>query len=514
MSFINSTSKKTAALLSYVNQGLSTLVAIFLTPILLKYLGVDEYGLYQMVYSVGHYIMILDLGIGAVMIRYISEYRARKDKVAEENFAAIIAFFTVVISILVFSAGEILNLNIENIFQNLSTSDYDKAHKMFNLMVIQFVFTVIDHYFYGIIGAYERFVFSRTIGILRLVISFILNVLFVILGFGAVGLVMTNTITIVSLTLVNVWYVFKQLHFKIHFHQWDFILVKPAIGLMLAMLLQSVVGFVNSSADKTILGIMCTKSDVAVYSIAASIITLFNTLPTVISGLFQPQVTKMVVHGASKSQLTDLVIRVGRWQFMLCGLLLFGLAFFGMDFLHVWVGHKLTHDQEVFTWIIMMVILPFNMIPLVQTVCISILNAYDKRLYRSIILAGMCVINIIVSVILVKLFGPIGCPIGTALSFLIGYAIILNIYYSKGLQLEVVRMFKEIMSKTWICLLLTALLTSPLLLWKHYTIPVLLLKIVIFSIVFMLLMWLFGFNEDEKNTCKPVLKKLHLINNQ
>ena len=46
MSFINSTSKKTAALLSYVNQGLSTLVAIFLTPILLKYLGVDEYGLY------------------------------------------------------------------------------------------------------------------------------------------------------------------------------------------------------------------------------------------------------------------------------------------------------------------------------------------------------------------------------------------------------------------------------------------------------------------------------------
>ena len=80
MSFIHSKSKKTAAILSYINQALSTVVAIFLTPILLKYLGIDEYGLYQMVYSVGHYIMILDLGIGTVMVRYISEYQARNDK--------------------------------------------------------------------------------------------------------------------------------------------------------------------------------------------------------------------------------------------------------------------------------------------------------------------------------------------------------------------------------------------------------------------------------------------------
>lgn len=511
MSFIHSTSKKTAALLSYINQGLSTVVAIFLTPILLKYLGVDEYGLYQMVYSVGHYIMILDLGIGTVMVRYISEYRARKDKDGEENFAALIAVFTVMVAILVFSAGEILNFNIENIFTNLTSSDYEKSHQMFNLMVIQFVFTVIDHYFHGIIGAYERFVFIRTTGIVKIIVSFAANILFVMLGFGAVGIVLSNTIVIVLLTAINVWYVFSQLRFKIKYHRWDFVIVKPAIGLMLAMLLQSVVGFVNSSADKTILGIMCDKSDVTVYSIAASIITLFNTLPTVISGLFQPQVTRMVVHGASKSQLTDLVIRVGRWQFMMCGALLFGLAFFGMDFLHLWVGHRLNHDQLVFTWIIMMIILPFNMVPLVQTVCISILNAYDKRLYRSLILAGMCVINIIVSVLLVKAFGPIGCPIGTALSFLIGYAIILNIYYAKGLQLEVRRMFKEIVSKTWGCLLIAALMSSPMLLWKHYTIPVFLVKIAVFCIVFLLLMWLFGFNEEEKNTCKPVLRKLHLI---
>ena len=511
MSFIHSTSKKTAALLSYVNQGLSSVIAIFLTPILLKYLGVDEYGLYQMVYSVGHYIMILDLGIGTVMVRYISEYRARKDKAGEENFAALIAIFTIFVVVLVFTAGEILNINVENIFQDLSTSDYVKSHQMFNLMVVQFVFTVVDHYFLGIIGAYERFVFSRMLGISKLVLSFALNILFVVFGFGAVGLVLANTIVIILMTLINVWYVFNQLHFKIRYYKWDFVIVKPAIGLSLAMLLQSAVGFVNSTANKTILGIMCTKADVAVYSIAASIITLFNTLPTVISGLFQPQVTRMVVHGASKSQLTDLVIRVGRWQFMMCGSFLFGLAFFGMDFLYLWIGHRLNHNQLLFAWGIMMLILPFNMVPLVQTVCISILNAYDKRLYRSIILAGVCVVNIAVSIVLIKLFGPIGCPIGTALSFLLGYAIILNIYYARGLQLEIVRMFREIISKTWICLLGSAILVAPLLFWKYYFIPVFLLKVLVFCMVFFVLMWFKGFNTEEKIICSSVLEKLHLI---
>lgn len=511
MGYFQSTSKKTAALLSYINQGLSTLVAIFLTPILLKYLGVDEYGLYQMVYSVGHYIMILDLGIGTVMVRYISEYRARKDKRGEENFAAMIAVLTIIVAVFVFASGEILNFNIERIYTNLTSSDYEKSHQMFNLMVIQFVATVVDHFFTGIIGAYERFVYSRTLGIIRLLLSFALNVLFVVLGFGAVGLVLTNTVVILLLTAVNIWYVFKQLHFRVRLHQFDFVIVRPAFGLMLAMLLQSVVGVVNSSVDKTILGVLCTKPDVAVYSIAASIITLFNTLPTVISGLFQPQVTRMVVHGASSGQLTDLVVRVGRWQFMMCGLLLFGLAFYGIDFLTLWVGHRLSHDQIVFSWIIMMVILPFNMVPLIQTVCISILNAYDKRLYRSLILAAMCVINIIVSVVLVKLLGPIGCPIGTALSFLIGYAIVLNLYYANGLKLEVGRMFRDIINNTWWCLLLTAAVTSPLLFWKHYTIPIFLLKVSIFSVVFFVFMWLLGFNKDEKSILMPALKRLHLI---
>lgn len=506
MNLIHSTSKKTAALFSYIYLGLNSVSSILLTPFLLKYLGVDEYGLYQMVYSVGHYILILDLGISTVMVRYISEYRARGDFEGMKKFAGMIAILTMAICALVFVAGMVVNFNLENIFTKLSTEDYTKSHWMFNLMIYQFVITIIDHYIHGAISAHERFVYTKLLGIAKIVIVFGLTIAFVLLGFGSVGIVMANAAVITLVTLCDAYYAFKVLNFKISFGRWSKSVMMPVFGLMLAMLLQSVVGNVNSSVDKTILGIMCTKTDVTVYSIAATIITLFNTVPTVISGLFQPQVTRMVVKGTNGTQLTDLVIRVGRWQFILCGAFLAGLALFGMDFLQLWVGKRLSTENMQFSLLIMMIILPFNMVPLIQTVCISILNAYDKRLYRSLILAGMCVLHILFTIVIVKYWGPIGSPVGTALSYFIGYVIILNIYYSKALKLQIIRMFREILSRSWQCILLTSAICAPLLFWHSTTWVGLGVKVAAFCAVLFCTLYMWGFNTEEKSI---IINALH-----
>lgn len=135
MSLINSTSKKTAAIFSYIFLALNSISAIFLTPFLLKYLGVDEYGLYQMVYSIGQYILILDLGISTIMVRYIAEYIAREDYEGMKKFSGMIAILTLLICIVVICIGFVIDYNLENIFTTLSTEDYSKSHWMFNLMI-------------------------------------------------------------------------------------------------------------------------------------------------------------------------------------------------------------------------------------------------------------------------------------------------------------------------------------------------------------------------------------------
>lgn len=511
LSIINSTSKKTAAILSYVHLALNSISSILLTPLLLKFLGVEEYGLYQMIYSIGLYILILDLGIGSVMIRYIAEYRAREDYEGMKQFAGMMAVLTLFLCVIVFAIGIVVNANIENIYGNLSIEDYSKAHWMMNLMTFQFIMTFIDHYFMGAVNAHERFSFAKILGIIKVIAVFCFTLLFVKLGFGAVGIVMANTIVITIITVLNSFYTFKVLHFQIVLTKWRKEIMLPAFGLMLAMFLQSVVANVNSSVDKTILGIMCSPTDVAIYSIAATIITLFNTLPSVLSSLFQPQVMRMVVKGTTPTQLTDLVIRVGRWQYIVCGAFLMGMVLFGMDFLRLWVGHRISEDGIRFSLLIMLIILPFNMIPLIQTVCISIMNAYDKRLYRSLILIMISILHVVFTVVIIRTWGPIGSPIGTALSYFIGYVLLLNIYYYRTFHLEILRMFKEILGRISLCLFISALLCVPLLFWHITAWYVFIVKGFAFVSLLFIILYMWGFNNEERNIVNGFLRKYPIL---
>ena len=144
-------------------------------------MGVEEYGLYQMVYSVGSYILVLDMGIGTVMIRYISELRFKEDKRGESNFAGMIGIITLIVCLIVSVGLKIIDVNIESIYSDLSDADYSKSHMMLTLMIVQFVVTIISNYLHGIINAYERFVLSKTLNLVQIILSFGLTIFFLVL---------------------------------------------------------------------------------------------------------------------------------------------------------------------------------------------------------------------------------------------------------------------------------------------------------------------------------------------
>ena len=219
--------------------------------------------------------------------------------------------------------------------------------------------------------------------------------------------------------------------------------------------------------------------------------------------MFQPQVVRMVVNKDTPSLLTDLVIRVGRWQFILVGMVIAGFVLFGKDFLTLWVGGEMLD-----AWYIFLIIAPFNAVPLVQTICISIMNAYDKRIYRSIVLVFSSILNIIVTIFLVKLIGLWGAPIGIAFTYLIGHVIVMNIYYAKNIKLEVGRMFREIISRSGWCILVAFVLCLPLLWWTDVSLLSFVVKIFIFCFISFLLLYAKSFNKEEKMLINTFLIKI------
>ena len=99
---------------------------------------------------------------------------------------------------------------------------------------------------------------------------------------------------------------------------------------------------------------------------------------------------------------------------------------------------------------------------------------------------------------------------GTAISYVLGYAVLMNVYYAKVIHLEVRRMFQSIFRRTWLCLLVTSIVCSPLLCWVQMGIVPFVCKGIVFCGVFGGMMYLWGWDKAEKKQVHTFLAKCGL----
>ena len=85
------------AVLSYVSMGLSTLISLIYTPIMLGRLGETEYGVYGAVGPIISYLLLLSMGLGSAYIRYYSQAKVAKDR---QEMAKLNGMFLVTLSLL------------------------------------------------------------------------------------------------------------------------------------------------------------------------------------------------------------------------------------------------------------------------------------------------------------------------------------------------------------------------------------------------------------------------------
>ncbi|MEG2717754.1 MAG: oligosaccharide flippase family protein, partial [Eubacterium sp.] len=127
---------KIGVILSYISMGISTVISILYTPIMLRLLGQSEYGLYQLVFSVVSYLGLLSFGFGSAYMRFFARYKVNND---QEGIARLNGMFMLVfllIAVVALLAGSLLILNIETLFKNsLTGHEIATAKILMTLMV-------------------------------------------------------------------------------------------------------------------------------------------------------------------------------------------------------------------------------------------------------------------------------------------------------------------------------------------------------------------------------------------
>ncbi|MFJ7830511.1 oligosaccharide flippase family protein [Peribacillus sp. NPDC097284] len=493
---------KLGAILSYISILMGNIVGIIYTPIMLRLLGQAEYGLYSLVGSMIAMLSIVDLGFGNASIRYISKYRILGDKKKEYSVNGMFLIIYTVIGCLTLIIGLISYYYIGGLFdESLTIEEIEKFKIMFMILVLNLAIGFPFAVFGSIIVAYEKFIFPKIIGIIRTLINPIALLTVLYMGYDSLAMVITNTIINIVFLWVNVYYCFKKLKIKIHFKKFDLQLLKEMFIYTFFIFLAIVVDKIYWTTDHFLLGIYSGTITISIFAIASQINMYYMQFSTAISGMFLPRITGMVIKKSKDKELTDLFIKIGRIQLITLGLILTGFISFGKEFILLWAGPE--YHQAYIMAIIL--ITPFT-IPLIQNTGITILQAKNLHGFRSIVLLFIAFGNIIISIPLVKLYGGIGAALGTAISMIIGNILIMNIYYYKKIKIDILKFWFEISRMSlpiWLCLLVGFLMN---ILIDINSITSLIIKILLYSFIYSILMYAIGMNTFEKNLFSSLIR--------
>lgn len=496
--------RKTGALLSYASIGINNVVGLLFTPFMLRMLGKSEFGLYALVASVVAYLTVLDLGLGNAVVRYTAKYRAEGKQ--EEQYALFGMFMMLYcgISLLVILAGIVLYNNVEALFGNsLSTAELDKARVLVVLLIFNLAATFPLSIFGSIIAAYENYVFQKLVNIVRVLLSPCLMIPVLLMGYKAVGIVMIITLLNIVSLLVNSWYCFSKLNVKLHFRKMDWSVLKGISTYSFFIFLGVVVDKIYWSTGQFVLGIVAGTAVVAVFAIAVQLQMYYMTLSTAISGVFLPKVTAMVARNTPNKEISDLFIKTGRLQFIIMALVLSGFVLFGKAFIIMWAGP----DYEEAYLIAVLMMVPLT-VPLIQNLGISVLQARNQHKFRSLVYIVVATASLTISIPLAKVYGGIGCAIGTAFSLFVGNIIVMNIYYYKRVYIDIPRFWKEIggMAVPVIALVPVGIFLNYL--FPEATVISLAIKVFIFSFLYLNALWWIGLNNYERDLFKVPAKKV------
>lgn len=495
---------RTGVILSYVNLAIGCIIPFLYTPVMLRFLGQAEYGLYSLAHSVVGYLSLLTFGFGSTIVRYIAKYRAEGKKEEVEKAFGLFLLLYLALGTVALLMGVILSGNVGGIFQKgLTEPEIEKVRILTILMAINMAISFPVSVFSSMITAYERYLFRRVVDIITTLATPLLNLAVLYLGYASVGLTLAATVVQLLLIPVNVVYCFRVLKLRPRFTKIPTAIIKEMLGFSFYVFVGSIVDMLFWATDKVILGMLASSVAVAIYNVGGTFNNMVIQLSTSISNVLTPRITGMVAIGVPKEELTELFIRVGRLQYFVIALIISGFAVFGQSFIVLWSGSEYAESY----WITVLTMFPLC-IPLIQNTGISIVMAQNKHRFRSLVYLAIAIGNVISTYLVVPYWGGIGAAACSCVSYLLGQGLIMNIYYHKVIGLNIPKFWMNILRMSMVP---GGMLGIGLLIVRYLPLDnwlVFFAGVILYSGIYALLMYGFILNDYEKDIIRKPIRKI------
>lgn len=493
---------KIGMLLNYISMILEGVVIFLLNPFIIRSLGQETYGVYSLMTSFTGYISIFEFGLGTTIIRYVSKYNEEKNEKDKENFLSMIALIYLFITVIIIIFCIILYNLIDNIFaKSLSFEQILLAKKLFVIIASSISITTIGSVFSAIISGYEKFIFSRMLILVTTVLNVILSAIVLITNPTAIFLTIITLLISIITIIANIIFVFTKLKVKIKFHKWDKIFFNEIFKFAIFIFLQTLITQIYWRLDQLIIGIQLKEAAVslAVYAVAMKINDLILAFTTVINRYQLPTITKMVM--TNDKNISEYIGKISKFVSILYIAIIIGFIFFGQKFIQIYAGNG--YDEAYY---IVLIVVIASSLSRINGVGSDVLKAKNSNGLYTLIVLFSAILNILFTIFLIPKYGIIGASVGTAISVIIGNTIAYYWCLRKKANIELKKMLsttfdgfgKVVVVSVLFCLLLSLIEDANLIIYF--------VKLSLFAIIYLILIYKFVLDKNLKNHIKMKLR--------
>lgn len=484
---------------------LATMVsAYFLLPFTLHQLGNDQYGTWLLITCFTGYLGLLVLGVPMASVRYITRDASVRDYPAMNKTIATCAGMYLLIGL----ASLIIGLGLMVVFEwsYAIPVGIRNAVRISYLIVVSTTsvsfFAQLPH---GIMASYHDFVGRNMVQTGSILIRIVFTVTMLRIYPSLMVLAFVQLIPVVIESAI-MWAIvshrYPEVKFDLSLFDWK--MMRTIFSFSIFVLILNIGIQLSFQTDSLVIGKWLDVGQIPFYAVANTIMVYAMQFVIGIAAVVMPMATRMHAQG-QHAELRKLFFK---WSKIALSLTLFGSFFlivYGPELIRAWIGSSFEKPAGIVLQVLMISGLVF--LP-VRGVAIPILMGIGKPGKATVAFLISGVLNLVLSVILVRPLGLLGVAIGTAIPNVL-FGIVLLVICAKELNFRIL----EYMSRVVKLPLIGAIPLAVTLVWCDRSLhlkgfPGLALAGLISMVVFALVWGCFVYRADEDINIPKALSRL------
>jgi len=447
---------KIGAAMSYFSIAFNIIAGLIYTPWMIDQIGQSDYGIYTLATSLIS-LFLMDFGLSSATSRFVAKYRAEGKEEEITFFLESVYKLYLLIDCLIFCALICLFFLLDIVYPNFSPEELEKLRVVYIIVGAYSLISFPATTFNGILNAYEKFIPLKCADFIQRLSMIAMTVIALLSGGGLYSLVFLTAVSGIIAIVIKFYYVNRSIPARRCIVK-DKAIQKVVYRQILTFSIWATIASLSQrmffTITPTILGIVVVNASaaIAVFGIISTIEGYVYTITTAIKGMFLHRISQISINDIDGMQLTLLMIRVGRFQFALNGLILVGFVLLGKQFITLWVGE----NYIMAYYGIVLVLIPglfYNSLQIGHT-AITVYNLVKYQAYIEVISGIM---NLIMSIPLSYHFGVVGAAASICISYTLRLA--LNLFFiNKKLNIEIGIFIKECYTKMLVPLMATGIL--------------------------------------------------------